>query len=136
MDVLTVRSARRVAAVLSALLLTLAPAPVAAASSWPVGLAASSRGTAQGDAIPAAPASVTSSCFLIALQLAISWSPVSHASVSIDSTQVGTTDTPFSLTVTAHRVHTPDGWEWDPVLPSGTVTVPGYRPASIPFEAS
>ncbi|HEV7205060.1 MAG TPA: NBR1-Ig-like domain-containing protein [Jatrophihabitans sp.] len=56
--------------------------------------------------------------------------------VTVNGIQVGHTDAPFSLTVPAHRVNTPDGWEWDAVLPTGTVSVPGYVSGTIPFDTA
>jgi len=55
--------------------------------------------------------------------------------VTIDGVQRGVTGTPFSLTIPAHRVRAADGtWEWVPVVPTGEVLVPGYRPGTITFE--
>jgi hypothetical protein len=56
--------------------------------------------------------------------------------VTVNGAQSGATDVPFSLTVPAHRVLTRTGWEWDAVLPTGTVSVPGYTPGTIAFETA
>jgi hypothetical protein len=55
--------------------------------------------------------------------------------VTIDGAQRGVTGTPFSLTVSGHRVRASDGtWEWVPVVPKGEVLVPGYRPGAINID--
>jgi hypothetical protein len=57
--------------------------------------------------------------------------------VTIDGVQRGVTGTPFSLTVTGHRVLAGEGvWEWVPVIPTGEVQVPGYRPGAITFDVN
>jgi hypothetical protein len=56
--------------------------------------------------------------------------------VTVNGAVKGGTDVPFSLTVPAQRVLTRTGWEWDAVLPTGTVSVAGYTPGAIPFETA
>lgn len=55
--------------------------------------------------------------------------------VTIDGVQRGVTGSPFSLTISGHRVRAADRtWEWVPVVPTGEVLVPGYRPGAITFD--
>ena len=55
--------------------------------------------------------------------------------VTIAGGQRGVTGTPFSLTIPAHRIRAADGtWDWVPVVPTGEVLVPGYRPGTITFD--
>jgi hypothetical protein len=57
-----------------------------------------------------------------------------NGSVVLDGVATGTTDVPFPLNIPTQRVHTTDGWEWDPVYPDGKVEVPGYAPGDIGFD--
>jgi hypothetical protein len=58
-------------------------------------------------------------------------------SVTIDGVPRGVTGTPFSLTITGHRVRAADGtWDWEPVIPTGQVLVPGYRAGTITFDVA
>lgn len=54
--------------------------PADAAANWTIPLAAASKAHAAAQTVPSPPASVTSTCSLVALQVTVSWTAVAHAS--------------------------------------------------------
>ena len=74
------RVARRVLGALSVVgLIGLIHAGAAAATGWPVPVGSGAHAVATAQALPAAPANPTSTCSLVALQVAVGWSAVPHA---------------------------------------------------------
>jgi|GEM_PF-1156495 len=69
-----------------------------AATSWSVGLAASSKGEAQAQALPAAPTGVSAACAdpTTSKTITITWSAVTHASAYAVYKATSTTSTPGS----------------------------------------
>ena len=91
-------------------------APAGAVTNWTVQLAASSSAQATAQAVPSPPASVTSTCSLVALQVTVNWTAVAHAaSYTVYQSTSGATGT---YSVVASGVAT-TSWT-SPILVLGT----------------
>jgi hypothetical protein len=79
MDLLTGLTRPRIAgaALVAALAFALSP-PGFAATNWTIGLVAGSKGESTSQAVPAAP-TATATCSLVALQITVNWTAVTHA---------------------------------------------------------